>query len=52
MKNFEFNTYITVEAENYDEAIDVFQFRLKYGIHHENVYVADIIELNSESVEA
>ncbi len=45
MKNFEFLTYITVEAENYDEAIDVFQFQLKYGIKKDNVYVADIKDL-------
>ena len=29
MKNYEFNAFITVEAESYDEAIDVFQFQLK-----------------------
>ena len=45
MKNFEFLTYITVEAESYDEAIDVFQFQLKYGMNKDNVYVADINEL-------
>ncbi len=45
MKNFEFLTYITVEAENYDEAIDVFQFQRKYGINKDNVYVADIKDL-------
>ena len=45
MKNFEFLTYITVEAESYDEAIDVFQFQLKYGINKDNVYVADIKDL-------
>jgi hypothetical protein len=47
MKNFEFLTYINVEAEDYDEAIDVFQFQLKYGINKDNVYVADIKELES-----
>jgi hypothetical protein len=45
MKTFEFLTYINVEAENYDEAIDVFQFQLKYGIDKDNVYVADIKDL-------
>ena len=45
MKNFEFLTYITVEAESYDEAIDVFQFQLKYGMNKDNVYVADIKDL-------
>ena len=53
MEIFEFNTYINVEAESYDEAIDVFQFQLKYGINKDNVYVADIHQLthNNESVE-
>jgi len=53
MEIFEFKTYINVEAENYDEAIDVFQFQLKYGIDKDNVYVADIKQLtnNNESVE-
>ena len=52
MEHFEFLTYITVEAENYDEAIDVFQFQLKYGISKDKVYVADIKQLtNNESVE-
>ena len=45
MKTFEFLTYINVEAENYDEAIDTFQFQLKYGINKDNVYVADIKDL-------
>jgi hypothetical protein len=54
MPIFEFNTFVDVEAESYDEAIDVFQFQLKYGINKDNVYVADIKELtvyNSEGVE-
>jgi hypothetical protein len=52
MEHFEFNAFIVVEAENYDEAIDVFQFQLKYGISKDNVYVADIKQLtNNESVE-
>ena len=53
METFEFLTYINVEAESYDEAIDVFQFQLKYGINKDNVYVADINQLtnNNESVE-
>ena len=52
METFEFLTYIDVQAENYDEAIDVFQFQLKYGINKDNVYVADIKQLtNNESVE-
>jgi hypothetical protein len=53
MEIFEFNTFIDVEAESYDEAIDAFQFQLKYGINKDNVYVADIKQLtnNNESVE-
>jgi hypothetical protein len=53
MEIFEFNTFINVEAESYDEAIDTFQFQLKYGINKDNVYVADINQLtnNNESVE-
>jgi len=45
MKTFQFLTYIDVEAESHDEAIDVFQFQLKYGMNKNNVYVADIKEL-------
>ena len=45
MAIFEFNAFINVEADNYDEAIDVFQFQLKYGINKDNVYVADIRDL-------
>jgi hypothetical protein len=47
MNNYEFNVYVTVEAESYDEAIDVFEFQLKYGINKDNVYCADIKELES-----
>jgi hypothetical protein len=45
MTVYEFNAFINVEAESYDEAIDVFQFQLKYGMNKDNVYVADINEL-------
>jgi hypothetical protein len=45
MNNYEFNVYVTVEAESYDEAIDVFEFQLKYGINKDNVYCADIKDL-------
>jgi len=45
MAVFEFNAFINVEAESYDEAIDVFQFQLKYGMNKNNVYVADIKDL-------
>jgi hypothetical protein len=52
MEHYEFNAFITVEAESYDEAIDVFQFQLEYGINKDNVYVADIKQLtNNESAE-
>ena len=53
MEHYEFNAFITVEAESYDEAINVFQFQLKYGgTHKDNVYVADIKQLtNNKSVE-
>ena len=47
MNNYEFNVYVTVEAESYDEAIDVFEFQLKYGINKDNVYCADIKELEN-----
>ncbi len=45
MNVYEFNAFINVEAEYYDDAIDVFQFQLKYGMNKDNVYVADIKEL-------
>lgn len=45
MAIFEFNAFINVEADTYDEAIDVFQFQLKHGINKDNVYVADIKDL-------
>ena len=45
MPVYEFNAFINVEAESYDEAIDTFQFQLKYGINKNNVYVADIRDL-------
>jgi hypothetical protein len=48
METYEFNTYINVEAESYDEAIDIFHFQLKHGINKDNVYVADIKELVTE----
>jgi hypothetical protein len=45
MAIFEFNAFINVEADNYDEAIDQFDFKLKYGnINRSDVYVADIEE--------
>jgi hypothetical protein len=47
MATFEFNTFINVEADSYDEAITVFEFQLNYGINKNNVYVADINELEN-----
>ena len=45
MPVFEFTTFINIEANNYDEAIDIFDFKLKHGdIERSNVYVADIEE--------
>ena len=45
MAIFEFNAFINVEADNYDEAIDQFDFKLKYGnIKRSDVYVAEIEE--------
>ena len=45
METFEFNTFIDVQAENYDEAIDVFDYKLKTGINRSDVYVAEIEEI-------
>jgi hypothetical protein len=45
MTVYEFNAFINVEAESYEDAIDVFQFQLKHGINKDNVYVADIMSL-------
>jgi len=45
MAIFEFTTFINIEANNYDEAIDIFDLKLKNGdIERSNVYVADIEE--------
>jgi len=45
MAIFEFTTFINIEANNYDEAIDIFDFKLKHGdIERSKVYVADIEE--------
>ena len=38
MNSYSFNTYVSVIAENYDEAIDIFDFKTK----DLNVYVAEI----------
>lgn len=40
MTIFYFNTYVAIQAESYDEAINVFDFKTK----ELNVYVADIEE--------
>lgn len=45
MKTFEFNVFIEVNAENYDEAIDIFNHHVRHGsIRKNNVYVANIEE--------
>ena len=50
IKQFEFNAYITIDAENYEQAIDLFEFQLKYGIDkYNNCYVAEIKELEGVS---
>lgn len=46
MPVFEFNTFINIEADNYDEAIDVFDYKLKQGyINKSDIYVAEIEEI-------
>ena len=45
MPLFEFTTFINVEADDYDSAIDMFDSNLKYGLINRNdVYVAEIEE--------
>jgi hypothetical protein len=45
MPVFEFTTFIDIIADNYDEAINEFDFKLKHGnIERSNVYVAEIEE--------
>jgi hypothetical protein len=45
MTLFEFTTFINVEAEDYDTAIEVFDSNLRYGlIRRSDVYVAEIEE--------
>jgi hypothetical protein len=44
MPVFEFTTFINIEADNYDDAIDVFDYKLKTGINRSDVYVAEIEE--------
>ena len=44
MALFEFTTFINIEADNNDQAIDIFDYKLKTGIDRSNVYVADIEE--------
>ena len=43
METYSFNAYITIEADNYEDAIDLFDHKLKHGnIDRGTVYVADI----------
>jgi hypothetical protein len=45
MPVFEFTTFIDIVANNYDEAINEFDFKLKHGnIDRSTVYVAEIEE--------
>ena len=45
MPVFEFTTFIDIVADNYDEAINEFDFKLKHGnINRSDVYVAEIEE--------
>ena len=44
MPLFEFTTFINIEANDHDEAIDIFDYKLKTGIERSDVYVADIEE--------
>ena len=45
MPVFEFTTFIDIVADNYDDAINEFDFKLKHGnINRSNVYVAEIEE--------
>ena len=45
MPLFEFTTFINVEADNEEEAVEMFDSNLKYGlIRRSDVYVADIEE--------
>jgi hypothetical protein len=45
MEFYSFNTFITIQAENYDDAIDVFDYKLETGINRSDVYVAEIEEI-------
>jgi len=45
MRVFEFTTFIDIVANNYDEAIDIFDYKLKQAnIDRSTVYVAEIQE--------
>ena len=45
MPVFEFTTFIDIVANNYDEALNEFDFKLKHGnIDRSTVYVAEIEE--------
>jgi hypothetical protein len=45
MPYYSFDTFITIEADNYDDAIDVFDYKLKTGINRSDVFVAEIEEI-------
>ena len=45
MPLFEFTTFINVEADDYDSAIEMFDSNIRYGLLNKNdVYVAEIEE--------
>jgi hypothetical protein len=45
MALYEFTTFINVEADNEEDAVEIFDSNLKYGlIRRSDVYVADIEE--------
>ena len=47
MTLFEFTTFINVEADSEEEAVEMFDSNLKYGlIRRSDVYIADIEEKN------
>ena len=47
MKNFEFNALINVQADSYEQAVEMFNSQLKYGFNNDshNVSVIEIVEI-------
>ena len=45
MNSYSFNTYISIVAESHDEAIALFDYKVKYGqLRLDEIYVAEITE--------